>query len=103
MVSHAQRRALPSGRLPSSAARKYTSMPNVIEKTQHHFRYGVSPFRNATIYVITSTKKKIQNSTSGGIRKYALYCVKSASESPCFIRDTAAHTGTWKPHAQNIR
>lgn len=65
-------------------------MPNAIEKTQH--RYGVSPFRNATICVITSTKKKIQNSTSGGIRKYALYCVKSASESPCFIRNTAAHT-----------
>ena len=78
-------------------------MPNAIEKTQHHFRYGVSPFRNATICVITSTKKKIQNSTSGGIRKYALYCVKSASESPCFIRNTAAHTGTWKPHTQNIR
>lgn len=48
-------------------------------------------------------REKIQNSTSGGIRKYALYCVKSASESPCFIRNTAAHTGTWKPHAQNIR
>ena len=74
-----------------------------MEKTQHHFGYGVRPFRNATICVITSTKKKIQNSTSGGIRKYALYCVKSASESPCFIRNTAAHTDTWKPHAQNIR
>ena len=35
-----------------------------MEKTQHHFGYGVRPFRNATICVITGTEQVIDGGST---------------------------------------
>ena len=90
------------GTLPNTPGSMAITIPTGMENTQHHFGHGVCPLAKALICVISRTAKNIQNSKNAGRRKYAAYCKTGASPA-CFVRNTRAQVGTWKPHAPNIR